>query len=187
MSYIMAGVAAGGAVMQFAGSMSAASAAKRAGRNQQIAAAYQAQQMEQQAGQSVAASQRAAMEEERKARLMASRAVAVAAAGGGGTSDFNTANIIGDIFGEGAYRASVALYQGEEKARQLRMGADAKELDGQFAMSAANDAAKAIQIKGLGQAIQSGASMYGKYGMGGPGLVGEQVPGQYSLTNPAYG
>jgi len=169
MSYIMAGVAVGGMAIQMAGAAQGASAARAAGRRQQQANAFVAAQMRQQAGQVVASSQRTAVEQERQATLLASRAVAVAAAGGGGVTDVGMRHIIGDIFGEGAYRASVALYQGKDKAQQLELGAEAKDYEGENAVLAANDKASAIMTQGIGSAIQTGASMFGKYGGGGPG------------------
>jgi len=58
-----------------------------------------------------------AMEKRRQAKLVASRAVAVAAAGG--YSDDIT-SLLADIDGEGAYNASVALYESGSEAERLR-------------------------------------------------------------------
>ena len=69
------------------------------------------------AGQAKAIGQMGAREETRKAEIMASRAVAVAAAGGA-SEDIN--HLIADIKGEGAYRASLAMYEAETEAESLR-------------------------------------------------------------------
>lgn len=85
--------------------------------------------LERKATQVVAAGQRKSLEEKRQGKLVASRAQALAAAGGGDASDPTVMNIIADIDAESVYRQSVALYDAEEQAaemreeaRQLRMG-----------------------------------------------------------------
>jgi hypothetical protein len=112
----------------------------------------------------VASSRLQAREEERQADLVASRALAVAAASGGGVSDPTVVNIIARTKGEGAYRANVALYEGAERARQLRIaaagGGDFNA--GDSIMAGANAAA-------LGRLARGGLSLYAKYGLGGPG------------------
>lgn len=79
------------------------------------------------AKQVVAAGQMAAMEEKRQAEILASRAVAVAAAGGA-AQDIDY--IIADITGEGAYRASLALYESESEAERLRFEGDQARIAG---------------------------------------------------------
>lgn len=158
-----------------AGAQQAAQAAELAGQRQQQSDKFQADQMEVQAGQELAASQRAAQEQRRQAAFVASRAVAVAGASGGGVTDPTVANLIGDIQGEGAYRSALKIYQGEDNARQLRMGADAKTFEGSVAVENAGYQADAYRTRGqtgmlsaVGSAFGTGASLFGKYGMGGP-------------------
>lgn len=157
-----------GSILSFIGNMGAGSAARRAGEAQKTEADYEATQLEQNAGQATAAAQRQAMEERRRAALQVSRGVAVAAAGGGATSDPTVQKLLADISGEGAYRASVDLYQGEEKARQLRMGAAAKRYEGDVALRGGEDKQTAYTYGGLGALATGAAGLYGKYGMGGP-------------------
>lgn len=157
-----------GSILGLVGNMSAASGARTAGARQQQAADFEASQLDQQAGQSVAASQRAAMDEERRARLLASRGIAVAAAGGGAVTDPTISKLLADISGEGAYRASVALYQGEERARQQRLAANVRRYEGDVALEGGGQRADAFTYAGLGNLATGGASLWAKYGMGGP-------------------
>lgn len=156
-----------GTVMQIKGAGDAAAAARAQGQAQQVQDQYQATQMEQQAGQEIAAKQRSAAEQTRQANLLASRAIAVAGASGGGVSDPSVANLIADISGEGAYRAGVQLYQGEENARQLRMGSGAKLYEGQVAAQGGDLKAQGFENAGLGAAFKGAESIYDKFGFGG--------------------
>ncbi len=101
------------------------------------------------AKQAIAVGQRGALEERRKADLVASRVIALAGGGGG---DPTVMNIIADIESEGVYRASVAMYEGEESARKLRT-------EGEFAEWAGEQASKAAPLKALSTALTGGASV----------------------------
>lgn len=114
------------------------------------------------AKQEVAVSQRAALEEQRQAELLASRAIAVAAAGGGGADDPTVTKIIADIKGEGAYRAALQMYEGEEKAKKLRFQGAAAEFEGEAGY-------KAAKTEAISSLLGTGASMYSTYKMGGYG------------------
>lgn len=162
-------IQAGSSILQGFGGIMAGRGARAAGEAERRAAEFQALQLEQNAGQAVAASQRAAEEERRKARLVTSRALAVAAASGGGASDVTVQNVIANLDAEGAYRAMVALYEGEDKARQLNMAAAGKRYDGEVAARAGKQKQAAYTLSGLGSMATGGASLYMKYGRGGPG------------------
>lgn len=162
----------GASILQGVGGLMAGRGARAAGEAERRAAEFQARQLEQNAGQSVAASQRSAEEERRKARLVTSRALAVAAASGGGASDVTVQNVIANLDAEGAYRAMVALYEGEDKARQLNMAASAKRYDGELAAKAGKQRQAAYSVAALGSMATGGASLYMKYGRGGPGSSG---------------
>ena len=156
-------IAAAGTVMAVAGQMEAAKAAKTAATNQRIAKEFEAQQAEVNAGQVKASGQRAAAEQRRRAELVASRAVALAGASGGSVSDPTIVNILSDLSGEGAYRAGVAMYQAEDKARMLNMGADAARREGSVIESGGRARANAYQLSALGSAASGASSMYDKY------------------------
>lgn len=148
---------------EIAGEEQAADNARLQGRRQNVERQFEAEQLEQQAGQSIAASQRSAMEERRKANVAASRALALAAASGGGASDPTIVRIIAGLKGEGSYRASVDLYQGEEEARKLRMGAKSKRFEGAMAEEKGLQEGHAHEIKATAALLDQGSSMAAKY------------------------
>lgn len=153
----------------FAGQSQSAAAARVTAERARVEAQFEADQLNQNAGQAIAASQVAAQEQLRQARLVQSRAIAVAAAGGGGVSDDTIMRLISRNAGEGAYRASVALYQGEEKARQLRMAATTRLYEGDLNAESQLAKADAYDTSAMGGLISGGGSLFAKYGMGGPG------------------
>ena len=166
----------GAGYMQVAGSIMQMMAAREAGRmariqgeRARVAAEFAAWQAERQAGVAIAISQRQAAEERRQATLVASRALAVSASSGAGVSDPTMVRIIANARGEGAYRANVALYEGEAKARALRLDAVAGRVSGWEAQAegAARDMGAALA--GAGATAKSASSLYAKYGVGGPG------------------
>jgi uncharacterized protein YfiM (DUF2279 family) len=185
-------MAAAGAVSSVMGGMSSASAAKEAGARQKTANEFEAAQLDQAAGQAIATSQREAEEQRRNTRMVQSRALALSAASGGGTMDPTVVNLIGDIAGEGAYRAGVALYQGADKARQLGMASSAKRYEGDLAVETANNKAKAYRIQGITGALGSASSLFGKFGAGGPGAAttasgGSNLILDAGISNPMIG
>jgi hypothetical protein len=184
-----AGMKVVGSLLEFEGHQQAGQAARITGQRRNVAAQFEAEQLEQQAGQSIAASQRTALEERRKADLVASRALALAGASGAGASDGNVVKIIADLKGEGSYRATVALYRGEEQARKLRMAGKAKRYEGAMAEQLGLDEQHGHEIAGMASLFTGGSSLAGRYGDGGPPppLGQEMVAGQYSLGNPSYG
>jgi hypothetical protein len=148
---LAAGISAGGAI---GGGIQARRMADVEGQQYDVAA-----------GQQIAASQRTAMEQQRQSRLAQSRALAVAAASGGGASDVTVEHVIANIAGEGAYRSAVALFDGEEKARSLRM-------KGWAARETGASKERAGYIQGVSSLLSSGTSLYGKYAQGGYSSAG---------------
>lgn len=152
-----------GTVTSVAGQLRAADAARQAGDAALAMRIRESQILEEQAGQQKAAAQRSAMEERRRARLVASRAQALAAGSGAGVSDPTVANLLADISGEGAYRAAVELYEGEEAARQLGMEGAARVQRGLTEQQAERNRASALETGALTSLISGGASLYDKY------------------------
>jgi len=157
-----------GTILGLIGSMRSASSARSAGAAGRQAAEFEAAQLEQNAGQAQAAAQREALIERQRTALLVSRGIAVAAAGGGATTDPTVSNILEEIAAAGEYRAGVAIYQGEEKARVQRMQADARRNEGEALDAAGNSKASAYTLAGLGNFATGAASLYSKYGNGGP-------------------
>jgi len=99
----------------------------------QVGAEFQALQLEINAKQQQAAGQRNAQEEFRKAELLQSRALAVAGASGGGASDPDILQITSRLAQEGQYAADTHIYNGNEAARAMRIGAAVSRYEGQQA------------------------------------------------------
>lgn len=145
-------------------------------------AEFDAVQYEYLAGQAMAVSQREAEAYQKDAALLASKALANAAGSGAGASDPTVVKIISSINAEGAYRAAVALYSGNEKAKATLQAATARRMGGMSAAAARyasgieKDASaqsrlaegKAIQQAGdtamLSTLLQGGTSWAEKYG-----------------------
>jgi hypothetical protein len=134
-----------------------ATGALQAGAAQKQAADFAAQQAEQAAGQSRASAQRRAEEERRQARFIGSRARAVAGASGAGVSDPTVVNLLGDIAGEGEYRALTALFQGEDAGRVLETDAMLRRFEG-------GQAKKASMFDAGSTLFSGGSKLLERYG-----------------------
>lgn len=132
------------------GTLISAGGALQEGQAAEAGARFEAAQMSQAAGQERAASQRRALEERRRARLAQSRAQAVAAASGAGATDPTVLNIIGDIEEEGEYRALTAMFEGEEAARGMEMGAMARLWEGRQQRKASRITAASKVLEAFG-------------------------------------
>lgn len=141
--------------LQAAAQGAAAARANAAGRKGALD--YEADQLAQNANQQIAAAQRTALDARRQAMLVQSRALAVAAAGGGGATDVSVVTNMGRIAGEGAYRSAVAIYDGEDRARVLRMQAEAKRYEGALALQSGEYTADAYRLKGEGDVLKARA------------------------------
>lgn len=151
-----------GSGAEIAGYQQAADNARLQGQRQNVERQFEAEQLEQQASQAAAAGQRRALEERRKANLLASRTLALAASSGGGASDNTVIDIIAKMKGEGAYRAGVALYQGEDEARRLRMGGKAKRYEGAMAEEEGVQLGHAYDVKASAALLDMGADLFSK-------------------------
>ena len=159
-------------------------------RNQQAEAQaqvlkVQADQQRTAAIQEQAVAQRKAIEAQRKGSIMASRARAVMAASGGGVDE----KLVNSLIGEGEYGKDVALYEGDERARNLRnqakytdYNADLTRWSGGAGVGmAANDRSNLYAKSGmtiLGSGLQAGIGLAGKYG---PSPSGGAAP-KYDIT-----
>lgn len=157
-----------GTLISMWGNLESGKMAEIQGRRAKQAADFAATQMEARAGQALAASQMAALEVRRKAQLMESRALAVAAAGGGGVSDTTIVKLISDLAGEGSYRAAVELYEGQDRARQLKMQAGLERITGAGEALAGEMRKTAYGLKAFESGVTGALSLYSRYGGGGP-------------------
>lgn len=137
------------------------------------AAEYQAAQLRQNANNAEGSGQRQAADVDLQSKYIASAALATAAASGGGASDPGVVTLMARNAAESAYKRSVALYQGEDRARALRMSADAKEYEGKSVL-ANSIGVGASQFFGAGSTLIRGsakdASLFQRFGGGGPGV-----------------
>lgn len=154
---------AGAAVVEIMGIIEQGRMAKIQAQRQRVYAEFNEQEANKQAGQAIAISQRAAQEQRRQGNYEASRALAVAAASGGGVTDPTIVKLIADTKGEGAYRANVALYEGEAQARKLRLAGYTSGFNNDASITAGTTGAA------LAVGMKTGASMFARYGMNGPG------------------
>lgn len=158
------GLAVAGTALSAYGAYQQGQAADAAGKAAQVSADYQAKQMAVNAGQERAAAQRKAFEERRRGTLAQSKAQAVAAASGGGSLDPSIVDIMGDLEGEAQYNSNVALYEGEERARDLETGASIKRYEGAQARAAGKYEKRASTIKAAGSLLSGGSTLLDKYG-----------------------
>ena len=177
----MAGVAwmmASGIFLQAFGQYQMGQAAKDAGEIASGKAELERALAEEYAGQALAVSQRDAAEARRQTELIASRSLAVAAASGGGVSDPTVVNLIANAAGEGEYRARVALYEGEARARSLRQQAILGTLGAAQAEAVLSGRTAQMNLSALGTLMRGTGSLYAKYGVpskepGDAGLIRE--------------
>lgn len=169
-----------GAGMEYAGNNQAAENSRTMAARQAAAFQFKQQQDTINAGQAVAASQMSAAEQLRQGKLIQSRAQALAAASGGGAVDPTVVNIIGNNAGEIALRASIALYQGEEKARMLRMQAASEGYNAALSIEAGENKAQAYEIAGRSAIFKGASSLFNKYGQGQPKASGAGSPAEWT-------
>lgn len=137
--------------------------------NRQVAES-QAQNLEQQAGQELASSQRAVIEQQRQGRRVQSRALAVAGASGAGAMDPTIINILGDLDFESDFRAGVAGFEGESRARALnyeavinRATGDSQRAAGFASAFATESASRRSFLTAAGTAFSGGSSLYSRF------------------------
>ena len=169
---IAAGTAVVGTVMSTAGQMKAAKDAKNIANynagNQRKLAEYNAGRDEEAARQEEAASHLRVKEATRQARMKASRVLALAAASGGGTMDMDVMNAIAGFEEEGDYESRLALYEGSDRARNLRAKGAAGIWEGETGargvMYEGAARASAAKNKAVGTIMSGASSLAGKYG-----------------------
>jgi hypothetical protein len=165
-SWIGPAIQAGGTVLSAYGQRQNGADVAFAGQQQQALAQYQAGQMRVNAIDAQATAQMNAHNIQQQQDYVTSRALAVAAASGGGASDPTVINLIARTAGEGAYRKSVALYEGKAKAQALNNQADATEYGGSLAASNANKTQSADNLAATTTLVKGAASLYDKYAKG---------------------
>ena len=158
----------GGTLLQALGSEMSGASHLAQGQEQQQADEFQAAQLRQNAGQAMAQGEASAVNIQRQISLISSRALAVAAANGGGASSPSVITNLSRIAGEGAYRQSLAIYGGQTQADHDNLQAKGLDYSGQMAVDNAKSIYDASQVNTAATLIKGGASLFSKYGAGGP-------------------
>lgn len=161
----------GSTILGTAGQIAKGNAAVQVAKGRQIESQYEAGQLDTEAGMSRGVGMRNAADIARNVELINSAALARAAASGAGASDPTVMNVLAKTAGEGAYRQTLAMYEGEAQARLDTMRASALRYEGDLSMTEAQTAEKATDIGAASTLLTGGAnmlSMYSKY-WSGPG------------------
>lgn len=164
MAWFAAVAAVAGSVLSARQTAAAGKAEEAAGIAVQQGKEFEAQGLEQQAGQTRAASQRTAQAIRKRGRLAESTALARAAASGGGASDPTVEDVIGDLAEETEFAALTALFEGEETARGLQDEAFITRHEGEIQRFVGRTARRSASREATAGILQSGASLFGKYG-----------------------
>jgi hypothetical protein len=127
------------------------------GMKQKQADDYSASLLSQEAGQSVASGIQGAIQDRRRAAYVASSARAKIAGSGLTTTGTSAISTVGQIRGEGEYRALTSLYQGSDRALELNVRGAGLQDEGDAAQ-------KAGWISGISSVLTGGTSFYDKYG-----------------------
>lgn len=144
-------------------------AAVRIGERRRDVNEFEATQLEQAAEEFRGASMRKASDETLRANYANSLALARAAASGAGASDPTVMAVLARTAGEGAYRSSLAMYEGEAQARLDRVRANALRYEGVTSMSDAKFAQNQANMGAVSTVLSGGAkalSMFDKYWSG---------------------
>ena len=157
-------ITAAGTMMQKQGADKAAAGARDAGRQAKERGVEQKVYNEIAAQEVRAIGYANAREDRRQAKIIASRAVAVAAAGGQ-VQDVD--HLIADIYGEGAYRASISLFNAESQARQLEHAGDQAAKYGADVNAASKNTANALKLQGTSAMLGTLAKGFQVFGGGG--------------------
>lgn len=137
------------------GASMAQQGAKAQAKSEQAAAEYRAKQLEMKAQESRATSQRAALDTVKKGELAQSSLRARAAASGAGAGDESVLALGEQIAGQGEYERLMQMYSGENAAVGYTDAATSERYNGQAALAAGANKAKAIQIGAIGSVAQS--------------------------------
>lgn len=116
-----------------------------------------ATELSQEAGQSVASGIQGAIQDRRRATYVASNARARTASSGLATTGTSAIANVGQIRGEGEYRALTSLYQGEDRASELNYRGDQMRTEGSNAVTTG-------WLSGMSSVLSGGSSFYSKYG-----------------------
>lgn len=160
----MQAVAIGGAVVSALGTAYSAIQAQQAGIAEKRAADYRAQQERQAAIAAQATASQKAADQALRTEYTLSAARAAAAGSGAGATDPTVENVEGQLKARGDYNVASELYTGNERAAGLTTQAGLDVYQGSQAAAAGTSKMYGGLLSGLGQAMNTGSSLYEKYG-----------------------
>ena len=163
MSGAVTAIAVAGTALSAYSQIQQGAAAKAQGQALQQQANFEADQRDTLAGQERATAQRRAIEESRQKRLVQSSAVAHSAASGAGVLDGSVVIVLGDLEEVGQHNSALALYQGEERARDLEAGAAINRFEGEQASIAGSNARRSGLIRAGSTALSGATSAYDRF------------------------
>ena len=167
LSYLLApSLQAAATILNVGSAITRGRAAKAIGARKQAAAEFEAKQLVARAEQERSIGMIGAQDEIRKTQIINSAALARAASSGAGASDPNVIHLLTQTAGMGAYRAAVAMYQGEEQARLSRLRAAATRFEGDTAAADAKIAARQANLTAASTLLSGGLkglSLYEKF------------------------
>lgn len=156
----------GSTILSVGGQLTRAQATRAVGIRRRAAQEFEAGQLEQDAEASRGIGMRTGEQEITRAGLVMSKQLALAAASGAGASDPTVVDLIARTAGEGSYRQSLAMYQGEAQARLDMMRAAAARYEGETAYADSQVAGNAGDMGALSTVLTGGTkimSMFDKY------------------------
>lgn len=171
MAWIPATMMTVGTLMNISGGLGEMKSLKVGAARKMAEGEWNALEAERDAQTAIGISQLQAREQERQGQFIEDRIRVIAAAQGGG-SDPSVVNLLGRAAGEKAYRAAVALYEGEDQSRSLRIKAQAIRYQATTEAAAMLDERKAKKRQIIGSTLMMGSSMFGRFGGMGGGTPG---------------
>ena len=157
-------LAIGGTVLGGIGKLRQGSQAKAVGRYNQEAAEREAEGLEIQAGQEIAAASHNAIRLKKRQDEILAQGRAAAAAGGGSTSDLTVAAIRDETVATSALDQLNLAVSAQERAQQIRHGADVKRSEGALAAYQGNQAFKAGLLGAGGTLLKAGSQAWDAFG-----------------------
>lgn len=153
--------------LQVGGSLQQGAHAKNVGEYNKRAAYNEAESLDIQAGQEVAAGTHQASRIAKRAAEIMAQQRANAAAGGGSTQDASVVAIQKETVGNASLDQLMTIVSAQERAQQIRHGAEVRRREGDFALMQGKQAKKASYIKAATTLLDAGASWQEKFGSTG--------------------
>lgn len=169
--------------LQVGGALQQGAHAKNVGEYNKRAAYNEAESLDIQAGQEVAAGTHQVSRIAKRAAEIMAQQRANAAAGGGSTQDASVVAIQKETVGNATLDQLMTIVSAQERAQQIRHGAEVRRREGDFALMQGKQAKKASYMKAATTLLDAGASWQSKFGGGaGEGAGAASSPATTSFS-----